>query len=222
MVWRDLAITGVAGECQFGAGGSGSNRYDSGMVAMSTQRTYAMLGNQPLWDAAIAVHDALANAGIPHAILSDVAVCLHGYQRNTVDVDWLVRREDLERIRAALENAGMTFEPQTREFLSPTGIPIQFVLAGDREGAGQPVFFPDPDDPKSITTIEALPVLNLAALIQAKLACGKGNLRRTHKDFADVVELIAVHKLDGSFAPRLDKSLRPEFKELLRHAHGGA
>ncbi|HEX7446375.1 MAG TPA: hypothetical protein VF306_02455 [Pirellulales bacterium] len=36
-------------------------------------------------------------------------------------------------------------------------------------------------------------------------ACRLGNLRRTHRDFAGVVELIvveliAVHELDGSFA----------------------
>jgi hypothetical protein len=57
--------------------------------------------------------------------------------------------------------------------------------------------------------IEGLSVLTLAALIQSKLACGLGNLRRTHKDFADVVELIAIHQLDGSFARHLHESVRP-------------
>jgi len=90
----------------------------------------------------------------------------------------------------------------------------------NREGPGQSVSFPDPGDPKVVTVIDELPVLTLAALIQSKLACGKGNLRRTYKDFADVVELIAVHGLDGSFAPQLDKSVGPEFEELVRHAKG--
>ena len=62
--------------------------------------------------------------------------------------------------------------------------------------------------------------MSLAALIQSKLACGLGNLRRTHKDFADMVELIAVHGLDKSFARNLHKSVRPEFRELVRHAKG--
>jgi hypothetical protein len=35
----------------------------------------------------------------------------------------------------------------------------------------------------------------LARLIETKLACGQGNARRMHKDFADVVELIAKHDL---------------------------
>jgi hypothetical protein len=71
---------------------------------------------------------------------------------------------------------------------------------------------------KRVTTIVGLPVLSLAELIQAKLACGLGNLRRTHKDFADVVELIAIHHLDGSFARFLHKSVRKEFRELIRRA----
>jgi len=45
-------------------------------------------------------------------------------------------------------------------------------------------------------------------------------MRRTHKDFADVVELIAIHRLDGSFAQSLHKSVRKEFRQLARRARG--
>jgi hypothetical protein len=41
-------------------------------------------------------------------------------------------------------------------------------------------------------------------------------MRRTHKNFADVVELIAIHHLDGSFARFLHKSVRKEFRNLVR------
>jgi hypothetical protein len=58
-------------------------------------------------------------------------------------------------------------------------------------------------------------------LIQAKIACGLGDLRRTHKDFADVVELIAVRRLGGSFARFLHKSVRKELRELVRSARAG-
>ena len=68
--------------------------------------------------------------------------------------------------------------------------------------------------------IEGLPVLSLTQLIQAKLACGLGDMRRTHKDFADVVELILIHRLDASFARFLHKSVRKEFREIVRRAGG--
>jgi len=132
-----------------------------------------------------------------------VAVCLHGYRRNTVDLDLLVRREDSAAVRAALE---------------ADDVAVKWVMAGDKERPGQPAVFPDPADPAAVMVIEDLPVLTLAALIQSKLACGLGNLRRTHKDFADVVELIAVHKLRASFARKLHESVRGEFKELVKRA----
>jgi hypothetical protein len=90
------------------------------------------------------------------------------------------------------------------------------MIAGEKEGPGQEATFPSPSDVKHVTSIEGLPVLSLAQLIQAKLACGMGDIRRTHKDFADVVELVAIHHLDGSFARRLHKSVRKEFRELVR------
>ena len=97
---------------------------------------------------------------------------------------------------------------------------MQFLIAGGSAGPGQESTLPDPGMPENVSTIEGLPVLSLPQLIQAKLACGLGNLRRTHKDFADVVELIAVHRLDDSFARLLHKSVRKEFRRLARQAGG--
>jgi hypothetical protein len=65
---------------------------------------------------------------------------------------------------------------------------------------------------------EGLTVVRLSRLIEMKIACGMGNLRRTHKDFADVVELIAARNLDRSFARFLHPTLRPTFRELVRNA----
>lgn len=186
------------------------------MAAMTAKRTFEMLENQTLWEAAARVHDLLADKGIAHAVVGGVAVCLHGYRRNTVDLDLLVRAGDSGAIRAALEADGIVWDEAESQFNTASGVAVQFVLAGTSEGPRQPAVFPDPADVRHIAEIEGLPVLSLAALIQAKLACGLGNVRRTHKDFADVVELVAIHGLDKSFARFLHKSVRPEFRELVR------
>ena len=57
-------------------------------------------------------------------------------------------------------------------------------------------------------------------LVESKLACGQGNLRRTHRDFADVVELIASNRLDRSFARFLHKSVRATYRELVERSRG--
>jgi hypothetical protein len=188
------------------------------MTTLTAQETYAMLAKQSLWDAAKRCHEALAEAGIPHLIAGGVAVCLHGYQRNTVDVDVLARGDDGDRIRAALGAAGFTWDETAHEFRSDTAVPVQFLTAGDRAGSGSEVLLPDPADPAAVEQIEDLPVLSLARLIEAKIACGEGSPRRTHKDFADVVELIAKHELDGSFARHLHQSVKATFRKLVKHA----
>ena len=182
---------------------------------MLASRTYAMLENQTLWDVAVNCHQLLDEAGLPHAILGGVAVCLHGYQRNTVDVDLLIRRQDGQRLREVLEQAGFEWHEREAEFRSDSGIPVQLVLAGDRAGKDSEILLPDPDSAKCVTIKEGLPVLSLARLIETKIACGSGSLRRTHKDFADVVELIVANRLGSGFARFLHKSVRQMFRELV-------
>jgi hypothetical protein len=180
-----------------------------------------MLGNESLWDVAVQCHQLLEDRGIPHAIIGGVAVCLHGYQRNTTDLDLLVRRSDADQIRSVFADAGFQWLAEHAEFRSPSGIPVQLVLAADRAGSDSEVRLPDPADETAVTHLEGLPAVTLARLIESKLACGQGNLRRTHKDFADVVELIAKHQLSQSFARHLHKSLRAAFRKLVIHARGG-
>ena len=96
----------------------------------------------------------------------------------------------------------------------------QFLTAGDRAGSGSEVSLPDPSDKSVVEEIEGLTVLRLSKLIEAKIACGEGNLRRTHKDFADVVELILQNRLDSSFARHLHRSLRATYRRLARWSRG--
>jgi hypothetical protein len=184
-------------------------------------RVYAMLGNETLWQAAQQCHAVLREADIAHAVVGGVAVCLHGYQRNTVDLDLLVRRDDAANIRKTLDTNGFEWHATTSEFFSPGGIPVQLLMAGDRAGDDSEVPLPDPSDPAAVVELDGLPVLTLERLIETKIACGLGNLRRTHKDFADVVELIAHHGLSRADARRLHRSVRKTFRELVVHARRG-
>jgi hypothetical protein len=117
----------------------------------------------------------------------------------------LVRRDEAEAVQARLGEGRAA---------------IQLLLAGERAGSGSEVILPDPGDARAVTEIEGLPVLSLAKLIESKIACGQGNLRRTHKDFADVVELIVHNGLNSSFARFLHKSLRATYRQLVRASRG--
>ncbi|SFI37608.1 hypothetical protein [Planctomicrobium piriforme] len=183
---------------------------------ISTRQVYRMLGNETLWDLAHDCHAALQQTEIPYAVAGDVAVCLHGYRRNTVDLDLLVRAVDQAQIKTAFESQGFTWAAEQQEFRSADGIPVHFLFAGERSGPGAEARFPDPAEQKNLTIVDGLQTLSLARLIETKLASGEGNMRRTHKDFADVVELIAIHGLRSEYARHLHKSIRKTFRELVK------
>src|SRR4051812_1211677 len=125
---------------------------------------YQMLENESLWQLAQRVHGLFTRGKIDFAIVGGVVVCLHGYRRNTVDLDVLIRPEQASESRAALESDGLAWNAESKELRTPSGIAVQFVMAGESEGPGQSARFPDPADASCLTHIEGLPVLSLAAL----------------------------------------------------------
>lgn len=186
---------------------------------ITAQKVYRMLGNESLWNVAERCDALLSAAEIPYSICGGVAVCLHGYQRNTVDLNLVIRSSESESIRKLLSDDGLVWDESNAEFRTPDGIAVQFLLSGQKAGKGSEVTIPDPIGELNVEQREGLSVVRLSRLIEMKIACGMSNLRRTHKDFADVVELIAARDLDGSFARFLHKSLRPTFRELVRNAN---
>ncbi|MEZ6126997.1 MAG: hypothetical protein R3C49_28095 [Planctomycetaceae bacterium] len=186
----------------------------------TAEQAYSMLGNDNLWKVAASCHQLLRQSGVKHSVCGGVAVCLHGYQRNTADVDLIIRRSDSRTVRDVLENAGLQWDESHAEFRTDSGVTIQFLYAGDNAGPSAELRLPDPEGDLNVETIEGLPVVRLSKLIEIKIACGTGNVRRMHKDLADVVELIAIRHLDSSFARFLHKSVRKTFRELVRNARG--
>jgi hypothetical protein len=89
------------------------------------------------------------------------------------------------------------------------GVTIDILVTGRFPGTGKPgpISFPDPSDVSQV--IDKYQVVNLATLVQLKLAA------RRWRDFADVVELIRVQNLDESFREKLHPAVRRDFIECL-------
>ena len=93
-----------------------------------------MVENESLWQAAARCHEVLAAAEIPHAVLGGVAVCLHGYQRNTVDVDVLVRRVDADAVRVSLDARVLPGTQRTRNSARRPASQFSFFSPAIRRG----------------------------------------------------------------------------------------
>ena len=191
-------------------------------IVDSTERAFTVLGTGPLWDAAQRCHEALRQNCLAHAIVGGVAVALHGYRRTTADVNVLIRCEDQPAVRRAFEEVGFVWDEAAREFRDSEGVPVQCLIALEpaSRDSSLGVMLPDPSVPSVLTEVEGLSVITLAKLIELKLACGLGDIRRSYRDWADVVELIIARHLDHRFAGLLHKSVRKEYRLLVKRARG--
>ena len=159
---------------------------------------------------------------IDYAIIGGMALNAHGYRRETIDVDVLVRPEGLERFRDELVGRGYRpkFEGAKKEFRNTTtNIPVEFITTGEFPGDGKPkpVAFPDPAA-KSIDA-EGIRVIDLATLIELKLASGMTQPSRL-RDLADVQDLIRTLRLTCKFIDQLHPYVHESFDALCSNLDG--
>jgi hypothetical protein len=153
----------------------------------------------------------LEKSGIPHAVMGGMAVYVHGHRRLTDDVDVLLTRQGFEEFRRLFVPKHYKPDPKRgRRFTDKANdVTVDILVTGLFPGRGEPgpVAFPDPAEARE--QIGKIHYINLPTLIQLKLAA------RRHQDFADVVNLIAVHDLDETFAGHLHPSLHRDYIECL-------
>lgn len=157
----------------------------------------------------------LNDLGIDYAVVGGMALFLHGFRRFTEDVDILVTRDGLQRLHEALEGSGYRPPFPNSKNLRDTenGVRIEFLVAGEYPGDGKvkPVAFPEPG--RVAVEQEGVRLLNVAALIELKLASGMTGLDRL-KDLADVQEVIKMLALPETLADQLDPYVQERYKEL--------
>lgn len=156
----------------------------------------------------------LEELGIPYAVAGGMAMFFHGFRRFTEDVDILVTPEGLKRIHDELEGLGYVppFRGSKQLRDAETGVRVEFLVTGQYPGDGKPkpVAFPDPAEVSIV--IDGIHFLNLAKLIELKLASGTTSGRR--KDLGDVQELVRALSLPIEFAGQLNPSVRDLYRQL--------
>ena len=161
-----------------------------------------MEGRGAILDVAREISTYLREAGVAAAVVGGVAVVLHGHWRSTKDID-LLAGAPLEAVAEVLTSRGFEHNPARREFVRD-GIPVHLVTA---EQTGSSL--------QETVEIEGVVTVPLSDLIEMKLRSGSANLLRA-QDLADVIGLIRCHGLSGAFARKLEKSMRPTFRKIVR------
>jgi hypothetical protein len=153
--------------------------------------------------------------GIPYAVIGAMALNAYGHRRATVDVDIVLRDEDLQRFkRAHLGHGYAERVPGTGKLVdTENGVNVDVLSTGRFPGDGKPkpIAFPDP-----VTTAirgARFALLPLPRFLELKLASGMSAPHRLH-DLADVLDLVRSAKLPATLADELHPWVRDKFREL--------
>jgi hypothetical protein len=161
---------------------------------------------------------ALEAASVPYAIAGGNAVAAwvttvdEAAVRNTRDVDVMIRRADLARVRVALEGEGFVYRhvAELDVFLdgpdSSVRDAVHIVFANEKVRDHEPVS--NPDVTEAFET-EHFRVLSLSALVQIKLTAFRD------KDRTHLRDLIEVGLIDQSWVAKLPAELGVRLQSLL-------
>ena len=147
--------------------------------------------------------DILEGENVPYAIIGALALNEYGHRRVTVDVDLIMREEDLQEFKRRWLGRGYAERvPGTGKLLDKP----------------KPVAFPDP----ATTAVRGGPfaMLPVERWIELKLASGMVAAHRL-KDLADVQELIRIAKMPAAMAESLHPWVREKFLELWQSVQAG-
>jgi hypothetical protein len=166
---------------------------------------------------------ALEQAAIPYAVVGGNAVAAlvaevdEAAVRNTQDVDILIRREDLERVKEALGKAGFLYRHAATidMFLDGPGAKardaVHIIFAGEKVGEDDALLAPDVDESQPLAMRQ---VLNLDALVRMNLA----SFRRV--DRVHLRDLIDVGLVNAAWPSRLPAELAERLQQLLDDPDG--
>jgi hypothetical protein len=153
--------------------------------------------------------------GVPYAIIGAFALNEYGHRRVTVDVDLVMRDDDLRAFKQRHLGKGYAERvPGTGKLIdTELGVHVDVLSTGRFPGDDKPkpIAFPDPRT--TAVRGERFALLPMARFIELKLASGMVAPHRG-KDLVDVQELIKSAGLGRAVAEDLDPWVRGKFLEL--------
>ena len=143
------------------------------------------------------IHDLTQEEGVSCVLIGGFAVNYYKFSRQTADIDFLITKEDFEKISGLLKEAG--YKQENREnFIQMESsqlslMDVDFMLV-DRETLNKIL----KESREIIIAGQKLIVPSLNHLIALKLHSIKSNYKlRFVKDFPDIVSLIRINGIDA-------------------------
>lgn len=167
--------------------------------------------------------EILTKAEIPFAVVGGNAVAAwvsrvdEAAVRNTQDVDILIRREDFDRVKEAMEAAGFVYGKSMNVdfFLDGPDAKIRdsvhLLFASEHVKVNDPIKTPDIS---RIDQTGQFPVVELEALVAMKLVAFRD------KDRTHLRDMIGIELIDATWPARFPETLGERLQQLLDNPDG--
>lgn len=163
-------------------------------------------------DAVRVISNFLKSQGINFTVIGGVAVGLHGFHRQTDDLDILVDKKDEAKMNSLPVGFIRRVTKKRFNFHDPD-VSIDVLYSGEKAGSEKSIKFVLPNTISE--EIKGVSVISLKFLIVYKIASGLYGYARLH-DFGDVQRLIQLHKLPENFIDGQRQDLVKKYKEIWR------
>lgn len=160
--------------------------------------------------------ELLDKHGIDYAIIGAFALNVHGFKRQTIDVDLLLTKEGLNEFNAKIVYNGFVprFRDARKSFRDPvSNVGVDVITTGEFPGKEKNISFPHPSTVN--VNIGGLKIINLHTLINIKLASYISMPKQRMKDRTDVSGLVKFLSMGESYAVNLHKDVVDEFVEIV-------
>lgn len=153
--------------------------------------------------------------GMPYVVIGALALNEYGHRRATVDVDVILREEDLRRFKEKYLGRGYAERvPGTGKlFDTEHHVNVDVLSSGCFPGDGKPKPIAFPDPATTAMRGEKFALLPRTRFIELKLASGMTAPHRL-KDLADILDLIRSAQLPAELSDELHPYVREKFREL--------
>lgn len=156
---------------------------------------------------------------IEYTIIGGIALNVHGFKRQTNDVDVLLTPDGLKILLEKIVYNGIVprFRGARKSFRNPnTNVGIDVITSGEYPGDGKPKSISFPIPSQSSIDISGIKIISLPNLINLKLASYLSLPTLRMKDRVDVAGLVKHLTLDESLCDKLHNDIRTEYLKIVQ------
>ena len=161
--------------------------------------------------------------GLQFLVAGGHAVIIHGHQRNTFDLDLIIRRSDKERWTQLAQALGYSFHHEGPTFLQfnpkdQRGLPLDLMIVNDETFKKMRT-----EAVPATSSVPAARAVSLLHLLALKChAIRYGHAGRIVKDADDVIQLVQLNGIDPNDANTRELFLKHGTKTCMKKSKGSA